>query len=164
MGCMFLHAKSEIFRFKNSCKNDLCQFQHTHDVIDKAMSNHGAEQTDNEENLRTNKTTVVDNDSNDSSNENPDQNVDNESDSDLESEEGEDLECEDCGKVSDNFDEYIEHRGMGGCAYYCDPCNETFRYENDLKRHEQKHCTKCGKEFSPEKILKKHKTNCKGFD
>ena len=93
-----------------------------------------------------------------------DENVDNESDSDVESEEGEDLECEDCGKVSENFDNYIEHRGMGGCAYYCYPCNETFRYEKDLKRHEQRHCTKCYKEFSPEKILKKHKTNCKGFD
>ena len=93
-----------------------------------------------------------------------DENVDYESDSDVESEEGEDLECEDCGKVSENFDDYIEHRGMGGCAYYCYPCNETFRCENDLQRHKQKHCTKCSKEFSPEKILKKHKTNCKGFD
>ena len=174
IGCMFLHAKSKLCRFKQSCKNDLCQFQHAHEVVDKAMSDHSADQTDNEENPRTNKAITAAKDTNDSSNNleaekisnerNVDENLDNESDSDLESEEGEDLECEDCGKVSDNFDEYIEHRGMGGCAFYCDPCNETFRYEEDLKMHEQKHCTKCGKEFSPEKILKKHKTNCKGFD
>jgi hypothetical protein len=161
IGCMFLHAKSQLCRFKQSCKNDLCQFQHAHDVIGKTMSGHSADQTDDAENSRTDKTTTVANDTNDSSNDleavkisngrNVDENVDNEFDSDLESEEGEDLECEDCGKVSDNFDLYIEHRGMGGCAYYCDPCNETFRYEKDLKMHEQKHCTKCGNEFSPEK-------------
>ena len=120
---MFLHAKSEFCKFKKSCKNDLCQFRH--EVIEKAMSDHNAEQVVNNSDNSTNDIEA---------------NVDNESDSDVESEEGEDLECEDCGKVSENFDKYIEHRGMGGCAYYCYPCNETFRYEKDLKRHEQRHC------------------------
>ena len=37
--------------------------------------------------------------------------------SELENDDGsdseeEDLECEDCGKVSEDFDSYIEHRGM----------------------------------------------------
>ena len=132
-------------------------------MIDKAISDHDVDihdsSHDSSNDLETEK---ISNGIGDK--EHFDANNENESDSDVESEEGEDLECEDCGKVSENFDKYIEHRGMGGCAFYCDPCNETFRYEVDLKRHEQKHCTKCCKEFSPEKILKKHKTNCKGFD
>ena len=135
IGCMFLHAKSEICRFKKSCKNDLCQFRH--DAI-----YHNVEQANNEENLRTNKSTLnVDNSDNSNndlgaqkiSNGLVDENVDDDSDSDVES-------------------------------YYCYSCNDTFRQEKDLKRHEQRHCTKCGQEFSPEKVLKKHKTICKGFD
>ena len=66
IGCMFLHAKSELCRFKKSCKNDLCQFRH--EVIDKSMSDRNAEQANNEENLRTNKSTLAANNSDNSSN------------------------------------------------------------------------------------------------
>ena len=67
------------------------------------MSYYSADQNDNEENSKINKTTTVANDTNDSSNDleaekisngrNVDENIANESDSDLESEEDEDLEC-----------------------------------------------------------------------
>ena len=98
------------------------------------------EQTDNNNNFRTNKPTMVTNDINDLETEhisnemigfkeNFHTNVENDSDSNLYS----------CGRVSENFDVYIEHIGMGGGDHYCDPCNETVQYEHDLKRHGQKH-------------------------
>ena len=58
-------------------------------------------------------------------------------------------------------EEKEEHRGIGDCAFYCNPCNQTFRFEVDLKTHTEKHCTKCGEEFSPANILKAHKLTCK---
>ena len=32
--------------------------------------------------------------------------------------EEEDLECDECGKISENFDAYIEHRGKGDCVFW----------------------------------------------
>ena len=85
-----------------------------------------------------------------------------ENDDGSDSEEEEDLECEDCGKESEDFDLYIEHRGMGGCAFYCNPCGgRAFRTEKDLKSHSEKHCTTCGDEFYPKKVLDAHMRNCK---
>ena len=81
--------------------------------------------------------------------------------SDDEEEEEEDLECDDCGKVLDDFDSYIEHRGIGDCVVYCDKCDKTFKEEVDLKKHKEKHCSICGKEFSSVNVLKLHQKNCK---
>ena len=75
-------------------------------------------------------------------------------------EEEEDLECDECGKVSDNFDEYIEHRGKGDCVYWCNHCDKFFRQEDDLKKHVDKHCTNCDKEFETKKACNSHKTTC----
>ena len=68
--------------------------------------------------------------------------------SDLESEaEEEDLECEECGKVSENFDAYIEHRGIGDCVFWCDHCDKFFRQEVDLEKHVEKHCKNVANNF-----------------
>ena len=45
---------------------------------------------------------------------------------DSDNEEEEDLECELCGKVCDDFDSYLEHSGMGDCVVYCNHCDKTF--------------------------------------
>ena len=83
------------------------------------------------------------------------------SDSDSESEiEEEDLECDECGKVSPNFDSYIEHRGKGDCVFWCDHCDEFFRQEEELKKRKEKHCTNCGKQFSTKNACDSHKTTC----
>ena len=62
-------------------------------------------------------------------------------DSDSDNEEEEDLECELCGKVCDDFDSYLEHSGMGDCVSYCEHCEKTFKEELDLKKKMEKHCT-----------------------
>ena len=85
----------------------------------------------------------------------------NEYDSESEEEEEEDLQCDDCGKVSDDFDSYIEHRGIGDCVVYCDHCDKTFKEEVDLMKHMEKHCRLCGKEFSAVNNLKLHLKKCK---
>ena len=81
--------------------------------------------------------------------------------SDEEEVEEEDLECDDCGKVLDDFDSYIEHRGIGDCVVYCDKCEKTFKEEVDLKNHMEKHCINCDEEFSSVNVLKLHQKKCK---
>ena len=151
---MFKHAKSEKCRFSAQCKNKLCQFVHDseeiiddniHDETNARRSNieqnehvvkeRGAEQNDDKENDDLN------------------------SDSDSEIEE-EDLECDECGKVSENVDAYIEHRGKGDCVFWCDHCDEFFRQEEDLKIHKEKHCTNCAKQFTTKNAFNSHKTTC----
>ena len=81
--------------------------------------------------------------------------------SDSESEiEEEDLERDECGQVSENFDAYIEHRGKGDCVFWCDQCDKFFRQEEDLKKHKEKHCTNCAKQFTTKNACNSHKTTC----
>ena len=91
---MFGNDESQECKFKQDCKLKLCQYKHSFNEKD----NVGEKQTDGAfENVH----------------------------SDLESKtEEEDLECDECGRVSDIFDAYSEHRGKsphGGirqCAGY----------------------------------------------
>ena len=58
-----------------------------------------------------------------------DSDEENDDDTDSESEneeEEEDLECDECGEVSENFDAYIEHRGKGDCVFWCNNCDKFF--------------------------------------
>ena len=52
--------------------------------------------------------------------------TDDQLDLESETEEEEDLECDECGKVSETFDEYIEHRGRGDCVFWCNHCDKFF--------------------------------------
>ena len=36
-------------------------------------------------------------------------------------EEEEDLKCELCGHVAEDFDKYIDHKAPGDCVSYCNP-------------------------------------------
>ena len=63
-----------------------------------------------------------------------DEENDDNTDSESENEE-EDLEYDECGEVSENFDAYIEHRGKGDCVFWCNNCDKFFRQEEDLKKH-----------------------------
>ena len=139
---MFKHSKAPDCKYEQSCKRKLCQDE-------SRDTKNNKEQMVDKENVNTNDGINV-------------ENVDNDFDLDSDSEQ-EDIDCEDCGKVFNYFDKMIEHRGIGNCAYFLDPCNKTFRYEDDMKKHIEKHCTNCGEEFSSINVLKVHKTNCKGF-
>ena len=161
IGCMYTHAKSKACRFGNICTKKLCQFQH---FSDESIQEDG-------NNAKNNMDKIVDNESRDSNNFDKDQvevdtHLENnlqetiDSDSEEEEEEEEDLECELCGKVCDDFDSYLEHSGMGDCVVYCNHCDKTFKEEVDLKKHIEKHCTKCGKEFSAVNALKSHQKRC----
>ena len=191
IGCMFRHAESKNCRFKQLCKIKLCQFQHKDQecsengtLDEKAGTNVEGVETIEMDQKKCEKPVTEParvtckicfrylNTNSDLENHMKEEHKNSEapssyffhtldSEEEEEEEEEEDLECEDCGKVSDNFDEYIEHRGIGDCAFYCNPCNQTFRFEKDLKIHTEKHCTKCGEEFSPANILKTHKRTCK---
>ena len=140
-----------------------CQFQHSDD--DSIDENNIEDQTGVEENIDV---VVNDLDSRESVKAQTTdkesiiriivEKVDNESYSDSEAEEVEDLEC--YGRVSENVDLYIEHRGMGGCAFFCYHCEKTYRNEVDLKAHLEKHCSKCGVEYSTAKALKLHMKKC----
>ena len=139
IGCMFKHAFSEECKFKKQCRNNLCQFRHSSININcESDSNTGEEQID-----------VV--------NYGTDDHLDLEYETE---EEEEDLECDECGKVSDNFDDYIEHRGRGDCVFWCNHCDKFFRQEVDLKKHVEKHCTKCCKQFTTKNAVKEHNCNC----
>ena len=187
VGCMYKHAKSGNCWFKDLCKNKLCQY--AHDVKktanDTTVKAH-IEETENtiSDNLDQPKSqpTKPDrisckvcfrwmNDENDLKNhmalncKNSDEQYEqNDYDSESESEtEEEDLECDECGKVSENFDAYIEHRGKGDCVFWCNNCDKFFRQEEDLKKHVDKHCTNCGKQFETKKACTSHMTTCRSI-
>ena len=130
VGCMFRHDESQECQFKQECRFKLCQNKHSF-----------------------NENNTVEERQTDDANEN----VHSESESETEEE---DLECDECGKVSDDFDAYIEHRGRGDCVYWCDHCDKFFRQEVELEKHRETHCTKCGKYFSTKSAVDKHMTNC----
>ena len=54
--------------------------------------------------------------------------------------EGENLQCELCGHISEDFDSYIDHTGPGDCVSYCNQCDKTFILESDLKKQTEKYC------------------------
>ena len=140
VGCMFKHEHAERCRYNYSCKNKLCQFQH---------SNQETEKDDND----TSNTSKVDN--------NIDQESINGSNFDSDSE-MEDFECDVCGTTFKDENELTEHQATGNCGYLCEPCGVAFKYEVHLKLHKEKHCTKCGDEFDI-KVLEAHKTKCQGM-
>lgn len=144
IGCMFKHATSEMCRFGSRCQNILCQFRHGNKkggvVNDKENRIYNTEK-------------------------NPSKGIpiltdDNDSLSDSETEDEEELTCEDCGKVLKDFDLYIEHTSAGDCAYSCSTCGKSFIEENDLKAHIEKHCLKCGEIFNYKKALEAHDKMC----
>ena len=154
VGCMFKHEKSDECRFLQNCKNKLCPFQHplNEETMDTSEDNQTNVSVDtlnianrvNAENLTKNS------------------NVDDlDDDSECEVEE-EDLQCELCGRISDNFDEYLDHKGENICVNYCNFCDESFQLEDKegLKTHTEKHCVKCEKLFSTKKLLKSHTNKC----
>ena len=130
VGCMFRHDKSQECKFQKECRFKLCQYMHSCNEKNNLFE----KQTDD----------AMENDP-----------------SELESgSEEEDLEFEECGKVSENFDAYIEHRGIGDCVFWSDHCDKFVRQEVDLEKHVEKHCTKCGKQLSTKNAVNMHMTNC----
>ena len=91
IGCMFRHEESKLFLYGIECKNRLCQFRHEKQVVGETVLQN-QRTSDTEQSVNGNKSELENDDGSDS--------------------EEEDLECEDCGKVSEDFDSYIEHRGM----------------------------------------------------
>ena len=161
VGCMFKHAVSENCRFKKNCKIKLCQFQHSDsekintcsvdDEIDVDESLHTIINMDKSEN------NCIDGQERLLDHLNDDDNSDEDSEEEME-----DLECDDCGMVSKDFDSYIEHRGIGDCVSYCKYCDKTFRVEDDWIKHTENHCEKCSKEFNIKKLRTAHMEKCHG--
>ena len=124
IGCMFKHAKSKKCKFEQSCKNMLCQFQHSSEELEKftiinekdASANESEDTTDNN---------VAQNFIND----------DEENDSDSEPE-----ECDTCDRIFKNNDDLNEHQSNDNCGFGCTECGDYFRFENDLKVHNYKNC------------------------
>ena len=170
IGCMFMHEVSEQCKFKELCINKLCPFKHNfrtestdktreipENVNDLNMSNHtkpvrisckvcfrwmkGEQDLENHMVKEHGTNSHIEND-------------------DSETEPEEDLECEECGMVSPDFDSYLDHRGRNDCVLYCNFCDKTFKDEDHLKKHESQHCVNCCKEFSTQKMLDTHKKKC----
>ena len=172
MGCMFAHSPSvKCFHGKN-CNNKLCSYQHEVEVEGKSDSDENKDENETYETRVTCNTCFrfIKNDDelivhlrdehgktvNDYDNVNIFRYFNDES----ESEEEENLQCELCGHIAENFDMYIDHTSQGDCVSYCDHCDETFVLEADLKKHKEKHCEKCGKEFSSKKTCETHTAKC----
>ena len=111
-------------QFEQSCKNMLCQFQHSSEELEKftiinekdASANESEDTTDNN---------VAQNFIND----------DEENDSDSEPE-----ECDTCDIIFKNNDDLNEHHSNDNCGFGCTECGDYFRFENDLKVHNYKNC------------------------
>ena len=188
IGCMFQHKESQRCRYQNLCNNKLCQFQHIPNEQVRDVSKIDQNKPTVEDVNSGVKTDSKSSEPNEEPESQPrkftfqkcfryiyteealeshkkdcksDLNAFNMFVTDLDSEEEEeDLECDDCGKVSENFDEYIEHRGMGGCAFYCDHCEKTSRTEIEMKKHLERHCNNCSEEFDNVSDLNLHKKKC----
>ena len=147
IGCMFRHEKSEPCKYKEFCKNKLCPFQHNlrtesidktsdkapENVDDLDMSNHTKSQPTKPIRISCKICFRWTKDEQDLENHTIKEHTTN---SDIESEDSEtepeeDLECEQCGMVSPDFDSYIEHRGRGDCVLYCKFCDKTFKEEDN---------------------------------
>ena len=160
IGCMFNHIRSDKCLFLQKCINKLCPFRHP--IEDESSINFGDNSTeqdksahrnvhsDQEEHLANNDNVNLTHDDE----ENLTCNIDNVDYSESEAEE-EDLECELCGKVSDNFDAYIDHKGVE-CVDYCNYCDQHFKHEDKegLRKHTEKHCVNCEKLFSTQKLVR----------
>ena len=155
VGCMFKHERSRNCRFKKNCRNKLCQFQH---VVTDETTDTEDDQINTDDNLHTNNS---EKDSCEDQENLHNVSIDDHSESETEEE---DLECDECGKISENFDAYIEHRGKGDCVFWCNYCDKFFRQEVDLQKHIEKHCKKCSKTFPTKNAVNKHMTNCNSIE
>ena len=129
-------------KFGMGCKNLLCQFRHSENIDNLDLKNK-QKKLDADKNLE--KGFFINN---------------MEDMDESESEEEEDLQCDDCGQVLDNFNAYTEHRGVGECAHSCSTCGKAFVDEDDYKTHIEKHCDNCCEEFSSKKVKEVHSRNC----
>ena len=142
IGCMFRHEKSDKCKFNKLCKNKLCPYQHENQTLLEKEKEPNETGTDNIEK------------------------IDSEDDSELicdSDSDNEDLECDTCGKIFKNGSELSEHNMNDICGYGCEDCGAYYRYEEYLKLHMEKHCTKCCDEFSPKDVLEAHKKICLGL-
>ena len=136
VGCMFKHEQSPRCRYETTCSNKLCQFQHRKNETQL-----------NEENTSTDSEII----------EPSEHDMNNESDS-----ESDELECDVCGTLFETEDEFSEHQATETCGFVCEPCGVAFKFPIHLKKHMERHCTKCCEEFDT-KELDEHKTTCKGI-
>ena len=122
-------------KFQLFCKNELCQFQHSHSkeqLDDINIINDDDSLTIDFENVsakdsrETNVTDIAQNGINN----------DGENDSDSEPE-----ECDTCDKIFKSNSDLNEHHTNDNCGFGCTECGDYFRYENDLKIHQNKICT-----------------------
>ena len=180
IGCMFRHEKSKPCKFNEFCKNKLCPFQHnlrkeSIDQTAKQVPKNGKTNVDDLDMSKQTESQPINpvrisckvcfrwvKDESDLENHMVNEhNIESCSESEDSEFEAEDLECDDCGLVSIDFDAYIEHRGRGDCVLYCNFCDKTFKDEKDLEKHIAKHCVNCCKEFSTQKLHDAHKKKCR---
>ena len=129
IGCMFKHERSKACKFKQSCRNKLCQFQHFSEASEEVYITKDNSSTDSENALANEiEITKYDNIAQNSNN-------DEENYSDSEPE-----ECDTCDRIFKNNDDLNEHHSNDNCGFECTKCGEYFKYEADLKVHNTKNC------------------------